>query len=269
MGDQSTRVKFTMRARPLVAALGLALLITSGMGLLAPEPYGGARTALAAITKVRDLGTASSATTSTSLSITTTGPVAAGDSIIVSVALRGAPTGTVTCADTAGNGYSVDADVSNPAAVRTVICSAHNANSLPVGGSILIQHPSAADRAASASEFSGLDPVTPRDQVATSTGTSNASFIVGPTARTSQPAELLVAAFGSFHAVLATGCSPTPPFTALPTKESPIGITTRISPQFNIVSTQGNFLASCTMASPINGTAYAAGLVTYRALVPP
>src|SRR4051812_10728334 len=105
MGNPGIRVKITMRARPLVAALALALLLTPGMGLLAPELYGGARTALAAIMKVRDLGTGNGNPfqAGTSFSITTTGTVTAGDSIIVSVVLKSAPAGTVTCSDTAGN----------------------------------------------------------------------------------------------------------------------------------------------------------------------
>jgi len=38
MGNPGIRVRFTMRARPLVATIALALLLTPGMGLLAPEP---------------------------------------------------------------------------------------------------------------------------------------------------------------------------------------------------------------------------------------
>src|SRR5262245_4197679 len=77
--------------------------------------------ARAAITFVKNIGTNESATAGTTISVTVpAGGVAAGNTIILALAMQGAA-GTVSATDTASNTYTVAADVTNGSNVRTVI----------------------------------------------------------------------------------------------------------------------------------------------------
>src|SRR5438876_9256535 len=106
-------------ARRAVATLALGLLFT----ITASE-------ARAGIAFVKNLGTSASATTGTTIAVTVPAAgVAAGDSIILTLAM-GDAAGTVSAADSAGNVYAVAADVTNASHVRTVIVSAHNVTAL-------------------------------------------------------------------------------------------------------------------------------------------
>src|SRR5688572_741878 len=115
--------------------------------------------ALAAISLVKTIGTASSTSTGTSLAVTVPAAgVAGGNSLIVSLAFNPA-SGTVSCTDTRGNSYAVDKDIANgsgTSGVRAVILSAHNITALTIGNTITCTHPSTGARAMSANEFSGL-----------------------------------------------------------------------------------------------------------------
>src|SRR2546425_532508 len=129
--------KFTA-ARLRWAMLALPLLVA----LLASD-------AAAAISLVKNIGTNASTTTGTTIPVTVPAAgVAAGNTVIVTIALD--PTsGSVTCADTKGNSYSKDADVTNGSAAagaRTVIFSARVATALTSGNTITVTHPSVATR---------------------------------------------------------------------------------------------------------------------------
>src|SRR2546422_789911 len=67
--------------------------------------------ALADIAFVKTIGTAASTSTGTTLSVTVPASgVAAGTSVIVSIAINPS-TGTVSCTDTRSNSYAVDSDI--------------------------------------------------------------------------------------------------------------------------------------------------------------
>jgi len=178
-GSTSTR-------KPWLAALAIAVF------MLAPTKW-----TLAGIVKGNSLGTAGNNTTSASLLLTLTAGASVGNTVIVTFAMDPA-SGSVTCADSKGNIYTSDMDVTNgsgTSGVRTVVCSAAVTNALVSGNTITISHPSVASKAVSATEFSGLDTAARVDQTVSATGTS-ATPSSGPTAATSQPAELLIGAIG-------------------------------------------------------------------------
>ncbi|TMB21692.1 MAG: hypothetical protein E6J71_07790 [Deltaproteobacteria bacterium] len=172
-------------ARRALATLALAVLF----GLAASE-------AVAAITFVKNIGTSSSETAGTTIAVTVPAAgVAAGDSIILTLAM-GDASGTVSANDSSGvNTYSVAADVTNASNVRTVILAAHNVTALASGNTITVTHPSVSVRALSANEFSGLSPTIALDQTHTATGSSTAPSS-GSAAATSEGAELLLGAMG-------------------------------------------------------------------------
>src|SRR5581483_11526383 len=115
-------------------------------------PTGSAR---AAIGYVGTIGTASSATVGTTLSVAVpAGGVAAGDSIILVFTMPDLGP-AVTATDSQGNVYTVAAAVA-PGSVRIVVFSARNVRALSAGDTITVTHPAAAVRAMTASEFSGL-----------------------------------------------------------------------------------------------------------------
>jgi hypothetical protein len=121
------------------------------------------------------LGTNSSKTTSTSLAITTTNAVAAGEASVVALAMDPA-SGAVAASDSAGNTYAVQADIANgsgTAGARLVLLAKHNAAALAAGGTITVTHPSCAARAASAAAFAFTNPSVEVTS-ATATGSSTA-----------------------------------------------------------------------------------------------
>src|SRR5438552_1199014 len=172
-------------ARRVVATLALGLLFT----ITASE-------ARAGIAFVKNIGTSSSETAGTTIAVTVPAAgVAAGDSIILTLAM-GDASGTVSANDSSGvNTYSVAADVTNASNVRTVILAAHNVTALASGNTITVTHPSVSVRALSANEFSGLSPTIALDQTHTATGSSTAPSS-GSAAATSEGAELLLGAMG-------------------------------------------------------------------------
>ena len=144
---------------------------------------------------VKDVATNASATTGTSISLAVPiGGVAAGNSVIVTLAMADA-SGPVSATDTSGNVYEIAADVLNSSHVRTVILAAHNVVPLSVGSTMTITHPSVAGRAVSASEFSGLGPTGALDRTSTASGTSTTPSS-GFTTGTTVADELLIGAIG-------------------------------------------------------------------------
>ena len=152
--------------------------------------------AFGAITYVKDLGTASSTTTGTTIQVLVpAGGVAAGNTVIVVFAMDDV-TGSVTCADQQNGSYgAADVDQRNTNQVRTVVFSAYITNALSSGDWIRVTHPSVGDRVMHAIEFSGL-PNSALDQTASNSGNdTNMSSTSTPSA-TSDPNELLIGGIG-------------------------------------------------------------------------
>src|SRR5205809_3687201 len=170
------------RARRAIATLALLLPLA-------------AAEARAGIAFVKNIGTNASATTGTTIAVTVPAAgVAAGDSVILTLAMADA-SGGVTATDSKGNTYSLAADITNASNVRTVILAAHNVTALVSGDTITVTHPSASVRALSANEFSGVSPTSALDQTHTATGSSTTPSS-GATATTTEGAELLLGAMG-------------------------------------------------------------------------
>src|SRR3989442_3478381 len=154
--------------------------------------------AQAAIAFVQNVGVGGNTVAGTSVSVTLQGSVsvAVGDALIVTFVMDPAA-GAVSCADSRGNSYSVDADVTNgsgPSGVRTVVCSASVATALGNNDTITVTHPLATSKALSVNEFSGLR-ASALDKTAGATGNSTTPAS-GATALTAQPDELLIGAIG-------------------------------------------------------------------------
>lgn len=101
------------------------------------------------------LGTNTSKSSGTSIAITTTNAVAAGESILVGLAMDPAA-GTISATDSASNTYTVSEQVTNgsgTSGARVAVLSAHNVSALAAGSTITVTHPSAAARAVSAASF--------------------------------------------------------------------------------------------------------------------
>lgn len=124
------------------------------------------------------LGTNNTKTTGTTLAITTTNAVAAGESVAVALAMDPAA-GTVSCADSAGNTYTVQDQVTNgsgTSGIRLVVLAAHNAGAMAAGGTITVTHPSCAARAVSAASFL-LDGAGQKVASGTASGSSTAPSV--------------------------------------------------------------------------------------------
>src|SRR6266849_2253031 len=242
------------KATLLAARVLLALVLVVGSA---------ASEAKAAIAFVANVGANGTKTTGTLISVTVSaGGVAAGDTLIVSLAMD-PRSGTVDCTDTKGNVYSKDADVTNgsgTSGVRTVVFSAPITIGLTSGDMITITHPSIAARAMSVNEFSG---VTTMDRVATSTSNSG-SPSAGPTATTSQAAELLVGVVGEETKkaeVLTPGAGYTALTGASTGNAGAVVSNINVDEEYQVVAATGAYVANGTLAMARN---WAAAIVTYR-----
>ncbi len=132
--------------RPLVLALATLVSIA-----------GLPSRAAAAISFVKNVGTASSTTANTTTAITLgAGATAAGNSIVVSITMD-AVAGAVSVADSAGNSYGAAVtDNTNAGNVRNLVFAVHGALAVANGGTITVTHPSTTRRAVSAAEFAGV-----------------------------------------------------------------------------------------------------------------
>ena len=127
------------KATLLAARVLLALVLVVGPA---------ASEAKAAIAFVKNVGTASSKTLGTTLAVTLAAGVnvPAGDSVFVTFAMDPGA-GPVSCADSKGNVYSNDADVTNgslTSGVRTLVFSAPMTTALAPGDTITVTTPSIA-----------------------------------------------------------------------------------------------------------------------------
>ncbi len=217
-------------------------------------PAGSAR---AAIGYVGTIGTASSATVGTTLSVAVpAGGVAAGDSIILVFTMPdlGPP---VTATDSQGNVYTVDADAVASGSVHTVVFSARNVRALAAGDTITVTHPAAAVRAMTVSEFSGLAGL---DRTATGSG-SGTAVATAPTLPTVVSQELLIGAVGvagsaSENFTAGTG------FTTLARAGTTTGSDVTADAEYAIVDATDAYVASATLGV---ARTWAAAIATYEA----
>jgi hypothetical protein len=173
--------------------------ICNGTSVLCQHP---ADTGSPCVKFIQTIGTSTSTTAATTTSVTVPAAgVAAGGSVILTVGLPSnalGTTGDVSATDTAGNVYTVDADVTNAANARIVVLSSHKVDPLLSGNTITVTHPSTNRRNLVAAEYSGLASPPNVDRTATNTGTENNAnpATSGTTAVTTQDDELLIGAFG-------------------------------------------------------------------------
>src|SRR3989442_2929419 len=219
-----------------------------------------------AVCWLQDLGANGTETVGTTLSITPiSGGVAVGHGVIVSVAMD-PDSGAVSCSDSKGNIYSLDADQTNGSGttgVRTLIFSTHVTSALGNGDSIIVTFQNAiAARAVSAAEFYGIVAL---DQTAGAIGngiTPNS----GLTAPTTSANELLYGAIGvetKFNQTFTSGTG----YTHLvreqsdPNAGSP-GHHVTIDPEFRTVTATGSYFADGTLGGQ---RLWAAAIATYTA----
>ena len=202
-----------------------------------------AQRAHAAATFVKTIGANSTQSTGTTLSVTVPAAgVSAGRSIIVAFGMSGTA-GTVSCADSAGNAYTVDASVINSTAktTRSVVCSAHNVAALSSGNTITVTSPSSATRVLSAFEFSGLSASGAIDRPSSATGNSAAPSS-GLTAATTQADELVFGLSSMSYSVNDTftaGAGLTLAGRVGTSTNKPYDMT--INPEYRIVSATGTY----------------------------
>ena len=226
---------------------------------------------LAAIAKVKDLGTCPQTSNTTSVVGTITvdpAGAAAGNLVVVAVVTAGdpSPAQTIAVTDSAApaNVYTLDAAVAAWGSNRrTYILSSILANPIPGSGTITLTMTggtpgNGVNIQAVATEFSGVVAVGKLDRTATGIGTSNAP-VTAATAATSQPNELLYGAIGTDDA---SGFAAGAGYTALPFA----GGTPFINPEFRIVSAIGTYTAGATVT---NSTNWGAAIATYRDVVVP
>src|SRR5437867_4262751 len=223
--------------------------------------------AQAAIAFVKNVGVGGTTVAGTSISVTLQGSVsvAVGDALIVTFVMDPAA-GAVSCADSRGNSYSVDADVTNgsgTSGVRTVVCSASVATALGNNDTITVTHPLATSKALSVNEFSGLR-ASALDKTAGATGDSTTPAS-GATALTAQPDELLIGAIGveTKKTESFTGGAG---YTTLTSSSSgpALGAATAnvtIDPEYRIVTATGAYTADGTLGRQ---RLWAAAIATYR-----
>ncbi len=242
-------------ARRLPAVfLSLAVLLLSTASL-----------SIAAVSFVKTIGTTSSTTTGTSLSITVPASgVAAGNRAIVTIALNPS-TGTVACSDTGGNSYVVDRNVANgsgTSGVRTVILSSQVASALVSGNTITCTHPSVTARALSANEFSGLATTAAVDKVKSATG-NNTAPSSGATTTTAQASELLIGGIGVEGPTTETFTAGASYATVgrAGTSGGTAANNITINPEYRIVSATGAYSASGTIST---SRKWASAIVTYK-----
>jgi len=147
----------------------------------------------AGISYIANIGASQSKTAGTTLTVTTTAPVTAGDDILLTFATD--PAGTVSSVSDGVNTYNQVIDVTNTGNVRTMIYAAYNVTALPSAATITITHTSVTARSAVVSVFRGLANSAVVDQTKTATGSTNA-VSSGATGTTTQADELLIGAVG-------------------------------------------------------------------------
>jgi hypothetical protein len=180
-----------------------------------------------------------------------------GNTIIVSFAMD-PNAGAVSVADTSGNTYHTDADVSNTAGgIRTLVICAPVTTALAAGNTITVTYPATTSKAVS---IYYVDGTATSDKTSTGMGTSTAPSS-GNTAATTQASELLIGAIGSesYNTTFTVGGS----YIAMNSAIANTGTTnTSISifPEYRVVSATGAYSATGTLSTSRD---WAAAIVTY------
>src|SRR5213593_1963959 len=219
-----------------------------------------------AVCWLQDLGANGNENAGTTISITPlAGSVAVGHGVIVSVAMD-PDSGAVSCADSGGNTYNLDADQINGSGttgVRTLIFSTRVTTALASGDAIILTFQNAiVAKAVSAAEFYGIVAL---DQTATAIGNSITPSS-GLTAPTTSADELLFGAIGvetklnqAFTA--GTGYTQLVREQSDPNAGAP-GRHVTIDPEFRTVTATGSYAADAILGAP---RLWAAAIPTYTA----
>jgi hypothetical protein len=197
------------------------------------------------ITHVQNVGTQATyaAGTTTILTLAVGKSTTVGNLLIVYFTIDGIA-GTVSCADTGNNVYTVAADaqfaVPGTGNVRTVILYAPVTTGLVAGNTITVTHPSRTAKAMSVHEFSGVASVE-TSAVATGTGTAASSG----NATTTFANSLLIGALG-VEGILGDTFTPGAGYSAgtrTATANATATNNVTIDPEWQIVSTTGTRVA--------------------------
>lgn len=202
----------------------------------------------------------------TTLAITSSAAVPVGNTVIVAVNLYTAGnTITVSVADSKGNTYTNNADVTNTGGpTRAIIFSAPVTTALTTTSTVTVTFSRTVTYAnMSVFQVSGLLAASPVDKTATNTNNSGSTAAtVGPTATTTQSDELLIGAFGldinTGSPTMAAGTG----YTALPTNVQSGGW--GIYPEYQTVSATGAYSATGTFAPAADVADWSGVLVAYK-----
>lgn len=161
----------------------------------APSTFSTAATFPSSIAFVKVVGTSTCGGSSSAVTVPAAG-VAAGNTLILSVVVRGNTTGAASATDTKGNTYTLDATSVRSGQGQTYVLSARVATALVSGDTITVSHPNSNAEGAVVSEFSGIAAVSRVDVTATTNGNSNSP---SATVATSGGPRLIVGAVGSHN----------------------------------------------------------------------
>jgi hypothetical protein len=120
-----------------------------------PASFSTAATFPGSIAFVKVVGSASCGGASSVVTVPP-GGVAAGNTLVLTVVVRGNSTGAVSVSDTRGNTYTLDVTSTRPNQGRTFLFSAHMATALVGGNTITVGHPNDSAEGVVVSEFSGI-----------------------------------------------------------------------------------------------------------------
>ena len=203
-------------------------------------------------TFVKNVGSSSCGATSAAVTVPAAG-VAAQNTLILRLALRGTTAAAVAATDSGGNTYTVDRDVLN-GNQRAVVLHGRVTTALTSGNTITVNFPSSTGAGLVADEFSNV-AAGAADASGAGTGTSAA-----PSApvTTTNASDLLIGAVSASGALTAGQPSG---FTALTAQSLACGPLTNVGGR-RLVTTTGAFSYSPTLSA--SGT-WAAALVAYKA----
>ncbi len=223
------------------------------------------------IQHIANIGSNTTKTSGTSLTVTTTQAVAAGDTIVVGYATDPAQDLVVTVTDSAGNTYEQVALAVNWGNGRSYIFAAYDVDPLPSGGTITITgDQSVTAKAAVVSVFRGLAQINVLDQslgnprIEDETTQSGTTPNVGPTGMTTQADELLIGVIGTEGPVGDTAGTWSNSFSAGPragTTGGDANTNWTVSLGYRIVSSTGAYTAQ---KSGVTSRNWAATIATFK-----
>ena len=224
---------------------------------------------------IGELGSVAENSAGTTLQIPVgSGGVAAGNTVIVGFASRGAATyNEPVVTDSKGNVYNLATFAVTYQHGRSYIYYAYIENALEEGDAITITTSSVSSRVAVAGIFQGLLAVDPLDQalgyppIDPQTTEQGNNPSVGPTGTTSQAYELVVGVIGTEEETDAgTGTWENDFLSGPQIKTAGASYEWRVSMGYKIVSEMGQFTAAKTVT---NNPYWAASIATFKAALPP